>query len=125
MSETLISSLASTVTGQIGQLALAAAVLLGLALVLLVLGRRLRSTRPRPPLTEADQSARRAPAGSAGAVLLVGVLVLAVLALILAAGLRQVWGHPILQPRVLWMLVAVVVALVLVWWRSNDGEAPS
>ena len=121
MTEVLASSLASTVTGQIGQLALAAAVLLVLAVVMLLAQRRLG--RARPPANDGD--GERPAAAPARTVLVVGVLVLALLALILAAGLRQVWGHPVLGTRALWSLVAVVLAAALVWWRTGDPEAPS
>jgi len=115
MSEIVASSLLASATAQLGQLALAAVVVA--ALVGLLAGvQRWRGSKAPTGAVAADRAApTRSP-------LLVGVLLLSLLILILAAGLRQIWGHPVLQPRVLISLTALMLLAILVWWRAGVGD---
>ncbi len=103
-------------SGQLAQLLLAATMAAAVLLALAGLGRWLgRGQRGAPPLVEPP------PVRPATRPTIVAV-VLALMVLPAAAGLRQLWPHPDLRWRALAVVAALLGLALLAWWRAMRRE---
>ncbi len=110
------SALHPGVAAQMAHLAVAVTAALGAVLATWLARRRLGVAAPPAdpaPIRPRDGRRHLVPAA----------VILTVLNLLLAVGLRQVWPHPGLRTRALVLLIITLVTTMLAWWRQVRREA--